>query len=64
MTTILIIIIYFLMGYIVGTKQYKASCKSENVSEYPEVNTIFAALLWPIFLIWYIIRAVFFEDWI
>lgn len=56
----LIVILYIIMMIIVGKKQYQAiEFKFNNPGEL----TLFLAIIWPITLFWYIIRAVFFEEW-
>lgn len=54
---------YLAMAIIIGQKQYKITLRSEP-AENARVTAVMLGISWPITLTYYIIRAVFFEDWI
>lgn len=59
------IILYIVMGIIVGIKQYKVLNKSDDYNKFDaEASGTILGFIWPITLTWYIIRVIFFEDWI
>lgn len=63
---ILSIILYIIIAIVIGNKQYNCFvniCRL-NQNEYPQIPSIFLGIIWPITIIWYIIRVVFFKDWI
>lgn len=55
------IIIYILMGILVGLKLYK-DVKDDYVD--PLAVAVVLSVIWPITLTSYIIRVLIFEDWI
>ena len=62
MTTLeitLIVILYIIMLIIIGKKQYEAIGHDEGGGPVAFI----LAILWPITMFFYIIRAVFFEKW-
>ena len=62
MTTIILFIIsYILLGYIIASKQYKASKESDW--EEIAIPVFSSFILAPFWLIGAIIRQVFIEDW-
>lgn len=68
MTTLeisLIITLYSILGVITYQKQYKAGFKENNdVTGYVSFSSFMLALFAPLTIVWYAIRAVFFEDWL
>lgn len=51
------------MAFVVGKKQYHAARKTDSPAD-SEVEAVGCAVAWPVTLLIYIIRAVFFEDWL
>jgi len=59
------IILYLVMGIFIGLKQYKAFFnKGRKTQEESEITGWLAGFFWPIVLVGYIFRVVFFEEWI
>jgi len=63
LSTILALILYIVMGIFIGIKQAAASNFKHDKDD-ANIAGFFAGIFWPIVLTYYIIRVVFFEDWI
>lgn len=57
--------LYIVMGIVVGLKQFRVAFDKGGLAEGDaQAQGFVAGIFWPIVLIVYIFRAVFFEPWI